>query len=1094
MKKFASLFISLLISCAAFAQVTTSSISGVVTGEKNDPIPGTVVIAIHTPSGSEYSAAVDAKGNYRIQNMRPGGPYTVKFQMLGYTTAVNNGIDIALADNRILNQILKEEAMDIGAVVVTASGGSNNMSVDRSGSVTSINSRGLATLPTVTRSLNDFTRLTPQANGTSIGGGNYRQNFISIDGAAFNNNFGIGTNMPGNGSPISLDAIEQVSVNVTPYDVRQSGFIGAAINAVTRSGDNEFRGSVYTYLKNEKFKGNKVGDETFERIPSSYNMYGVRLGGPIVKNKLFFFVNYETEQTVAPGPSRVASKDGVGDYKNNIARPSESQMEMMSKYLSDTYGYQTGPYQGYSFNSPSQKILARIDWNINRNHKLNVRYSQMNSKSPLNPSTSTSPMSSLYTGNRQAMDAMWYQNSGYFQESNYLSISGEISSKFGNVNNKLRVGYNDQNEPRSTEGGLFPFVDILQDDKVLTSFGTEIFSYGNLRRVKTFNITDEVTWSSGINNFTAGFQADFNKTENGFQRYGTGYYVFNSWEDFVGGNKPKAYGITYPLTPGYKQAFPSFNYAQYSAYFQDEINVNDRFKVLAGLRLDLPSYPKNTPDLKMLQELTFNGGQKLSTSTLPKTRLMFSPRVGFNYDIMGDRSLVLRGGTGIFTGRIPFVWIVAQAGDSGMLQLTETSQANPSILPDRFNPDPRAYLPATPPTAGATIPSTLTIISDNFKMPQTWKTSIALDAKLPWGMIGTIEGIYNKDINTAVFRDANLTDPSRMNISGYPDNRFIYPYANNKKYINMLKNGIPDPTGNSFTQAIVLDNGNKGYYWSVTAKLEKTFNRGFSAMIAYTRSDAKNLTDGSGDQALSAWKGTPNVNGSNSTELGYASYIVPDKLIASLSYRKEYLKSMATSVSLFYQGSAQGRFSYTYTTPIVGDNGANNLIYVPKDASEITFVTQNILDANKNVIATLTPEQQSDAFFKYIEQDKYLRTRKGKYAERNGAIMPWSNQFDIKIVQDFFVNVKGKRNTIQVSLDIFNLGNLLNKNWGVLRSYNQNNILKVMNQKDLVAGGSTKPTFQYNPYNNALLDRTYRNNVSYSSTYSMQLGIRYIFN
>jgi hypothetical protein len=522
--------------------------------------------------------------------------------------------------------------------------------------------------------------------------------------------------------------------------------------------------------------------------------------------------------------------------------------------------------------------------------------------------------------------------------------------------------------------------------------------------------------------------------------------------------------------------------------------------VSAGFRVDLPTYSQPAAEHPMVATLTF-GDKKFSTATLPKSRLLLAPRVGFNYDINGDRSLIVRGGTGVFTGRVPFVWIVGQVSDAGMIQTTQTYTG--AAVPGAFNPDPRAYYPTTQPAAGTIVPGTFTIISDDFKMPQSWKSSIALDAKLPWGIKGTLEALYNSDFNTAFFVNAGLKGGVPMNIAGYPDNRIIYPSTttatNGLKYYQTISSdgktvttGLP--AGGNGVSPILLTNEKGGYYGSVTAKLEKAFDNGFYGLIAYTHSEAKNLVDGAGDQASSAWNGNANVNGANSVEKSYTSYVTPDKVIANVSYKYEYLKSMATTVSVFYEGGAPSRFSYVYSSNIVRDGaGSNNLIYVPKDPSEITFVDQTVKDVNGNNVVW-TAATQSAAFFAYVDQDKYLSSRKGQYAERNGAVMPWRNQFDVKVMQEFFIKVGGKRNTIQVSLDILNAGNLLNKDWGKALLYNQNNILVQANNSSVVAGGTVKPTWKLNPYNNNMLNTTYRDNVGYSSTYSMQLGIRYIFN
>lgn len=1084
---------------AGFAQVTTSGITGRITDANNEPLPGATVLAVHQPSGTQYGTVANTEGRFNLQGMRSGGPYQVEVSFVGYNKATYTSVTLSLGETFVLDVKLKETSVDVGEVIVMGAKGPIFNS-EKNGASVNVNNRQISMMPTISRSINDVTRMTPQANGNQIGGGNYRQNYITVDGAQFNNAFGIGTNLPAGGSPISLDALDQISVNITPFDVRQSGFIGASVNAVTRSGTNEFTGSAYTFMQNEKYKGNKVGDQTFNKNPSDYQMQGFRLGGPIIKNKLFFFVNYETETKTVPGPTRVAATAAApSDYTKNIARPTATEMDAISKYLMDTYGYDTGPYQGYSYESPGSKFLARIDWNISKNHKFNIRYSDTRAKSPNPPSTSVNSFSSsIYTGNRQAMDAIWFKNAGYYQETNFSSLASELNSSFagGKFLNTLRATYSYQDEPRSTIGGLFPFVDILKDNKVFTSFGTELFSYGNLRQVKTTTITDDFTFSLGINRLTFGVQYENNKIKNGFQRFGTGFYVFKSWDDFVNGAKPANYGITFSNSPGYAQAFPSFSFNQYSTYLQDEINVNKKLKVTAGFRVDIPTFDQPAEAHPLIANLTFADGEKYNTATLPKSKLLLSPRVGFNYDVKGDRSLVVRGGTGVFTGRVPFVWIVSQVGDAGMIQTTQLYSG--TAVPGAFNPDPKAYLPNPQPAAGQIIPSTFTVISPDFKMPQSWKSSLAVDAKLPWGIKGTVEGVYNKDFNTAIFINTGLKGGVPMNIAGYPDNRIIYPNTstatNGLKYYQTISSdgktvttGLP--AGGTGLSPIVMKNANGGYYYSATVKLEKSFDNGLYAMAAYTHSEAKNLVDGSGDQPSSAWNGNASINGANSMEKSWASYVIPNKVIANVSYKFEYLKSMATTVSLFYEAGEQGRFSYVYSSNIVRDGGgSNNLIYVPKDPSEITFVDQTV---NGKV---WTAADQSASFFAYINQDKYLKTRKGQYAQRNGAVLPWRNQYDLKVMQEFFVKVGGKRNTIQVSLDVLNVANLINKKWGIADYYNQNNILTPTNASSVVAGGTVKPTFRLNPYGTEMLKKTYSDNLSYSSTYSMQLGIRYIFN
>ncbi len=1080
-------------SSNTFGQVTSSQITGTVTDDKGAGLPGATVIAIHVPSGSRYGITTNATGRYTLPSVRVGGPYTVKASFVGFKDQVREGVQASLGASAVIDFKLSEEGTLINEVRVVSSV-NKVLNENRLGAVTNISRDQINTLPSISRNINDLTRLTPQANGTSIGGGNYRQNNITVDGADFNNNFGIGGNLPGgNASPISLDALEQISVNVTPYDVRQSGFIGSAINAVTRSGTNDISGSAYTYFRNDGMQGNKIGDQTFTKQDLQYKQYGFRLGGPIVKNKLFYFVNAEFERQTTPGPSQIAATPELpfGQANPQVSRPTVDELTTISQYLEDKFGYITGPYQGYSSKSFSNKFLARLDWNISQKHKLNVRYSFLESESSrIQPSTSTSPFNNVYPQNRQSTQALQYENSGYFQAANFYSFSGELNSSLGKIANTLRVTYTRQNDPRTTKGGQFPFVDILKDGNPLTSFGTELFSYGNLRDVKTWSIVDNVEMTIGKNNLTFGLQADFNETKNGFQRFGTGFYVFNSWDDFVTGKLPLHYGLTYSLSPGFAQAFPSFKFAQYSAYGQDEFTVNKQLKLTGGIRLDYATFPNNQPNHPLIANLSFEGGQKVNTGDFPDSRLMFSPRFGFNYDVKGDRTLQLRGGTGIFTGRVPFVWVVSQVGDAGMLQSTQTWSG--ADVPGPFRVEP--YYPSTVPQAGTSIPTGgTTTIAPDFKMPQTWKSSLAVDLQLPFGIVGSVEAIYNKDINTAYFRNINLKAPQALNVTGYPDNRLIYGASNNAKYINPLTSaGQYSATGTTAYNVTQLGNANQGYYFSFNAKLEKQFSKGLSAMVAYVKNDSKNLFDGGGDQPSSAWQGTPTVNGSNNSTLSYANYVVPTRVVGAVTYRKEYLKHLATSISVVYEGSSGGRFSYNYGADINRDGANADLIYIPKDATEITFVPLTIGSGSSAV--TYTAAQQSDAFFKYIEQDDYLKSRKGQYAERNGALLPWRNQFDIKIIQDIFSNINGKRNTVQLSIDILNVGNLINNEWGIQKVVNNSNILVPTNAASLVPGGTVKPTYRLGQDRGALIKDTYRTNLAFNSTYYFQVGLRYIFN
>ncbi|PJJ58968.1 TonB-dependent receptor [Hymenobacter chitinivorans] len=1110
------LVLTLLSAPAAWSQVTTSAMNGVITDKSGAGLPGATVIAVHTPTNTQYVSPTNSEGRFNISGMRVGGPYSVRVTFIGYKDAARDGIFLTLGQNLRLDINLSEATTELADVVVRGQR-DNILNSDRTGSLTSVQREQIERLPSISRSLNDFTRLTPQANGANVGGGNNRQNNFTVDGSDFNNNFGIGGNLPANGSPISLDAIEQITVSVTPYDVRQSGFVGGAINAVTRSGSNNFSGSVYTYYRDQSFIGNKIANETFDLSQSRFNQYGFRLGGPIIKDKVFFFVNAEIEKNTVPGQTRVAATDAAPyGSATNIARPKASELDEIGNYLRNTLDYEPGPYQGYDFVNTRNKLLARIDWNISQRHRFNVRYSQTEGKNPNFPSTSSSPLTQFATGTgRTDLNALFFKNAGYYQEANFYSLAAELNSTFGsNMANTFRATYTKQNDPRTSDSKIFPFVDILKDDGAgnltpFTSFGYEPFTLGNLRNVEIYSFRDDFSWVLGKHNLTLGGQIDLSTTKNGFQRFAASYYRFNSFEDFKTASDPSLtpaqraaalpsdFAITYSLAPNFAQAFPSFKFGQYSFYAQDEYSLSNTFRLIGGLRADYITFPEALKEHPLVSALTFANGEKINTATLPASKVLWSPRLGFNWDVEGNATVQLRGGSGIFTGKVPYVWIVSQAGDAGLLQVTRTFSGNavkdlrgtPNSY-QGFQADPGFYRPETVPVAGTVIPNPISAVAPNFKFPQTWKSSLAVDVKLPLGIVGSIEGIYNKDLNTAIFRNPNLVDPRPLNVGGYPDNRLIYPSAATDKFINPIssagqavKNGTAN--GQAFN-TIVLDNATKGYYWSVTGKLEKQFDTGLFASVAYVRSDARNLFDGGGDQPLSSWQQNPSVNGSNNPQLSYASYVVPDRVIASLSYRKEYLEHLGTTVSLFYEGSQGGRFSYLYSTDFNRDGANADLIYIPKDASEITFVPKSVNGV------TVSAQEQSDLFFKYVEQDKYLSKHKGEYAERNGALLPWRNQIDVKLLQDLFVNVGDKRNTLQLSIDIFNAGNLLNNTWGTTQTINASSVL--IPASTLTPGSTAKPTFTLQLDRGNLVKETFRRTLSPSSTYYFQLGLRYIFN
>ena len=1093
----------------AMAQITTSSVSGKITANGEDVI-GATIKAVHQPSGTVYRAVTNMDGRYSIQGMRPGGPYVLEVTYVGYKNKQVKGISLSLGQNTVLNETLAEDAAQLEDVVVVADR-NNNMRTDRAGATTSINADQIEAVPTVSRSMNDLLKLTPQGanvgSGFSVGGGNYRQSYVTVDGAAFNNAFGIGGNLPGNGSPISLDALDQISVSSSPYDVRLSGFTGGAISAVTKSGTNDFKGTAYMYTTNSHLRGNKVNDYELNRLQSHSTTWGASFGGPIIKDKLFFFVNGEYQSNISAGPSgtaRLSESDKWSPSSGTVHRPLQSDMDNMLNFLNNTYGYNPGRYQGYSLDTPSYKFLARIDWNINENNKINLRFSKSHDKNSKAPSNSTSPFKDyvIYPGGtsdgvsitggknqsgRTANAGLYFESSRYDEVKNFTSLAGEWNSKWGGVQNVLRLTYSYQDEPRSYVGGIFPTVDILKDGAYYMGLGPDPFTEGNLRQVKTFVATDEASWTMGIQNFTAGVQFETNKAVNGFGAASAGYYVYDSPEAFMAGGAPSAYGVTFPMD-GSGQFNATMKYQQFSAYIQDQVNFSERFRLTAGLRFELPIYPelKNNynKNFAALEWKDNNGNMnKYTTDQLPDAPLTVSPRVGFNWDILGNHKLVLRGGTGYFVGRLPFVWLVSAVGNAGCGQYTyfypKTADSVADYVMDKFyvNRDDQVKrlqeLGLAVNRDEAAAPETPTIIDKKLKMNATWKTSLALDAKLPYDIDFSLEGIYSRDFNPATV----------VNVDRYWDGEKKVELANSGD----IRKSFSSNTKSKINPYLITNAGNKAYYYSITASLAKKFAFGLNLSASYTYSKAKSYGDGIGDQVSSAYYNNRySINGNNDKELGYGTYVAPNRLLISASYKKDYAKHFGSEVGLIYEGMNIGyaggysctRYSYTMTGNVVGDYGSNNLIFIPESKEALdkwTFADYG----------GYTAEAQKNDFWNYINQDDYLKNHKGEYAERGGAVMPWHHQLDFKFNQNFYLNVAGQKNTLQFGVDIKNLANLLNSSWGLYKTVNNMSLLKY---------DAKKNAYQFQKNGKEVLSKTYTNLTSFNSTYSIQFSIRYIFN
>ncbi|SHN45250.1 TonB-dependent receptor [Chitinophaga sp. CF418] len=1095
-KRLLSTFIVLFIAFHSYAQVTTSSMLGKITGPAKEALPGATVVVIHVPSGTKYGTTTDAEGFYRIPNMNVGGPYKVTASYIGYTEFSQGDIFLALGQPFRLNMNLGEKAQDIKEVQVVAqrSGGVFNSS--RKGAQTVLNRSQIDALPTVGRNLTDFVRLTPQAKLTkdgsgnqtiSIAGTNNKYNATFVDGAVQNDVFGLAENGTNGGqigiSPFSIDIIDQFNINVSPFDVKQGGFAGGAINAVTRRGTNDIEGSAYYFVRNESLAGktpNKDESKRAKLADFSSKTYGARLGGAIIKNKLFYFVNAEWQKETRPQPFTYSTyANGPGS-----AHATQQQLADLTAKLKAS-GYDPGGYETVENSLDGRKFFARLDWNISDAHKFTIRHSYVHGES-------VSP-------GKSSANTITFANKGVLFPSTTNATTAELKSQFGNrASNSLLVGANIVRDDRGIMGSPYTSVFITKES---VSFGTEEFSVANLLKQNVFTLTDNLELYRGKHTISLGTSNEFYNMTNVFIRQNYGSYTFASLDDFMNNASPVQYQRSFSAvdktTGDNTNGAAKFKALQLGIYAQDDYQVNDRLRVSLGIRADLPvllTDPATNNDFNntVLPAVVAAGKWDIKgakTGTKPDARILLSPRIAFNWDVKGDQTTQIRGGAGIFTSRIPFVWLGGMYNNNGVTLGGMTLRYDPTKPESATNPKiPFISDPFNQPSITVAPSGQIDLFAKDFKFPQVFRTSLAIDQRLPWGMIGSLEGIYTKNINNVVYYNLSYI-PSGTTVTGNGnDNRPIW------------KNVGSAVRGN-YTDIMYAQNTSKGYSYNITAQLQKSFDNGFSGTASYTFGRSKSINDGQSSQNSSQWR-VPNVRGRNDVDLGYSIFDVGSRIVASVTYKKEYLKHLATQISLYYTGQSGDRYSYGYIDPstnIVKDYTTSsdrglNLIYVPRTAAEINLVAYTPTGSTTPV----TPEQQWAALDAFINSDKYLSKRRGQYAEKNGARVPFTHIFDLHLAQDLFVGQKnGKRHTVQVTFDIFNLGNMLNNNWGRMYStrtgMNYNNY-GLINLVGFAADGTT-PQFNFkNPVKND--NKTVATIDDFgvqSARWQAQLGFRYTF-
>jgi hypothetical protein len=995
-------------------------------------------------------------------------------------------------------------------MVTGAAGTEKIMNPARTGAATTVTREALATLPTITGKLESIIRLTPQfggcslSTGCSLAGQDGRMNNISVDGSAFNNSFGL-AGQPGdrtNVAPISLSAIEQMQVDIAPYDVRQGSFVGANINTVTRSGTNRLQGSIGYSARDESRVGTKAGDLRFDPGVFNFSNIGGWLSGPIIPNRLFFFGSLEKEEFTFPGTTFLANT-GTETVAGNTTRVRAADLDALSAYLATNFDYDTGPYQGYSFLTPANRFLGKLDFNLNDANKLVLRYSKLLSSTDILVSNSNSL--GILGNRRTNSDALNFSNSNYAMLENIESTVAEWNSVVGNsMANNLIVGYTRQNESRKPKGQFFPLVDIQEGGRTYTTFGFEPFTPNNELYYNTLQFQNNFTKYTNNHDFTVGVSVEKYESQNTFFPGSQSVYVYNSLADFytdandylanpartVSPVTLARFQVRYANIPGQDKPVQPLEVLYSSLYAQDEWRATEKLKVNLGLRLDRPKFGNtafSNPNADALSWRDEDGNTvRYSTGKLPDAKVSFSPRLGINWDPRGDRSLQVRGGTGIFSGRPAYVWISNQIGNTGVLtgfdELNNTT-ARP------FHPDPNHYKPTTPPTGAPARSYELALTDPDFTFPKLWRTDIGIDQLLAFGLIGTVEYMYNRDIDGIYYINANLPAAQGAFVGADTRMRWVGPSCS-APTVGPCQNRINNAAGNVVARNIVMKNQNVGRSWSLSGSLERPFSSGVFVKTAYNYGVARNTID-PGSIASGSWNGNPHSNDPNNPGLSFSANSPGHRFFLATSYRREYFRFGATTLSLFFNAFTGGNTSFTYAGDLNGDGATNDLLYIPRDVSEMNFAQFTFTPPAPGTPRVFTAAEQATAFEAFIQQDEYLSAHRGEYAQRNALFFPMIKRADFSIQQELFTNFARRRNSLQARVDIVNVGNLLNKDWGTSQRILGGNG-QILTNPGVDALG--RATYRLKVVNSQLINTTFEQNSGRADVFEIQLGLRYTFN
>lgn len=1024
-----------------YSQVTSSSMTAkVYDGYTNEELIGVLVKITHIPTGTVYNVHTNEKGMYNIQGLRPGGPYKIELSYIGFESKQIDNIFIALGDNLSLNIELKEiENEHIINEVIVKADRNKIFNYQKKGASISFSRDDISKTPSVNRSIFDIAKLSPQANalgeGVSFAGANNRYNSFQIDGVLNNDVFGLsktGTNGGMTGvNPISLEAIDALRIVVSPFDVRQSGFTGATINAITRSGTNDFSASFYSFYNNENFFGKSPGKNVKDakKINTQYDYtIGASVGGALVKNKLFFFVNTEYTDKTYPnsyyiGNSSNISKSSLDRVLNTIDRISNGR-------------YDAGSYSEFEVPQRSIKSLVRLDWNIMSGHRLSIRYSYLDANKHNYDNTP---------------DKLILSNSTTKDVNQTHSVVSELNSRFSDkLSNEFRIGYTKVRDYRDYLGDAFPSIRIDLSNNQYIQLGADRYSQANELLQDVFTLSDNISLTLGNHNLTLGTSNEFLSINNQYLADSFGSYTYGIDEfETIGTSlemKPKNYRHQFALSKDIGEYDAVFKVAQLGFYLQDDWTINDKLRLSYGIRMDIPLFfdkPRENTDFNnsiLAKELGLNN------QLVPSGQFLLSPRLGFRWNILGDNTATLRGGVGVFTGRIPFVWISNNFSKSGNFYGDTYYRKSDEVPNDfKFSSDVNnQYKPQN-----IKIPrSEIDLVIKNFKFPQIARLNLALDINLPYDIYATLEGLFSKNINDIYYKNV-LNKYSHIDGFGRP----IFESFDNESKQN-------------YTSLIVLDNTNKGYSYSLSASLRKDFDFGLSANIAYTYSHSYSVFDGLSSNSYNNWQYNQSFYGDYSRDINYSNFDLGHRLVANISYRKEYARYFATNISLLYNGQSGRRFSMTYYGDVNADGSlSNDLVYIPNE-SELNLMNMSNPD--------------KEAFSKFVNENNEIAKYRGSYIPRNALISPFVQQLDLHLSQEFFFYIMGKKHIIELNADIMNIANIFDNSWG--------NVYSVKNITPLSLDKKDSSKYTFSPIKG---DMWYVDDLN--SRWKAQIGLKYKF-